>query len=116
MPDANLVLNQTKDFSTVIDGKLKGNGECLVRIGYDLNEPSKKDRSVNERLFCGWSRTEVAPGFHMIRESDEDPGIETMPEIRIAVLGNVDAGKSTTLGVLTGGHLDDGRGMARYRK
>lgn len=35
------------------------------------------------------------------------------PEVRCAVVGNVDSGKSTTLGVLTRGGLDDGRGKAR---
>lgn len=34
-------------------------------------------------------------------------------EIRVAVVGNVDSGKSTLLGVLTRGRLDDGRGAAR---
>ncbi|VEL20332.1 unnamed protein product [Protopolystoma xenopodis] len=34
---------------------------------------------------------------------------------RIAVVGNVDAGKSTLLGVLTHGELDNGRGQARLR-
>ncbi|XP_018328629.1 GTP-binding protein 2 isoform X3 [Agrilus planipennis] len=34
-------------------------------------------------------------------------------EIRVAVLGNADAGKSTLLGVLTQGHLDNGNGRAR---
>ncbi|WFD29159.1 hypothetical protein MSPP1_000164 [Malassezia sp. CBS 17886] len=34
-------------------------------------------------------------------------------EVRIATVGNVDAGKSTLLGVLTKGVLDDGRGRAR---
>ena len=34
---------------------------------------------------------------------------------RVAVVGNVDAGKSTLLGVLTHGDLDNGRGMARQR-
>lgn len=34
---------------------------------------------------------------------------------RIAVVGNVDAGKSTLLGVLTHGKLDNGRGTARQR-
>ena len=34
-------------------------------------------------------------------------------EVKIAVAGNVDAGKSTLLGVLTGGKLDNGRGLAR---
>lgn len=34
---------------------------------------------------------------------------------RVAVVGNVDAGKSTLLGVLTHGELDNGRGTARQR-
>ena len=34
-------------------------------------------------------------------------------EVRIGMLGNVDAGKSTIIGVLTNGILDDGRGSAR---
>ena len=34
-------------------------------------------------------------------------------EIRITTLGNVDSGKSTILGVLTRGGLDNGRGLAR---
>ena len=34
-------------------------------------------------------------------------------DLRLAVLGNVDAGKSTLLGVLTQGELDNGRGRAR---
>lgn len=38
---------------------------------------------------------------------------EEVQEVRVAVVGNVDAGKSTTLGVLTRGGLDDGRGKAR---
>ncbi|WOO81334.1 GTP-binding protein 1 [Vanrija pseudolonga] len=40
-------------------------------------------------------------------------GMEEVMEVRVAVVGNVDAGKSTTLGVLTRGGLDDGRGKAR---
>lgn len=40
-------------------------------------------------------------------------GVEEVMEVRVAVVGNVDAGKSTTLGVLTRGGLDDGRGKAR---
>ncbi|KAH7888560.1 P-loop containing nucleoside triphosphate hydrolase protein [Phlebopus sp. FC_14] len=41
------------------------------------------------------------------------PSVALTPEIRCAVVGNVDSGKSTTLGVLTRGALDDGRGRAR---
>ncbi|KJE94417.1 GTP binding protein 1 [Capsaspora owczarzaki ATCC 30864] len=36
-------------------------------------------------------------------------------EVRVAVVGNVDAGKSTLLGVLTHGELDNGRGKSRLR-
>lgn len=35
--------------------------------------------------------------------------------VRIAVAGNVDSGKSTLVGVLTKGMVDDGRGSARLR-
>lgn len=38
---------------------------------------------------------------------------EEFLEVRVAVVGNVDSGKSTLLGVLTRGHLDNGRGLAR---
>ena len=34
-------------------------------------------------------------------------------DLRLAVLGNVDAGKSTLLGVLTHSELDNGHGRAR---
>jgi GTPase len=44
------------------------------------------------------------------RKKSYDPKLE---EIRIAVMGNVDAGKSTLLGVLKSGSLDNGRGSAR---
>lgn len=39
--------------------------------------------------------------------------VEDHIEVRVAIVGNVDAGKSTLLGVLTKGALDDGRGRAR---
>eukprot|EP01083_Nonionella_stella_P028079 77327_1 len=35
--------------------------------------------------------------------------------IKVAVIGNVDSGKSTMIGILTSGKLDDGRGEARSR-
>ncbi|EUB64375.1 GTP-binding protein 2 [Echinococcus granulosus] len=36
-----------------------------------------------------------------------------IPDLRVAMLGSVDVGKSTLLGVLTDGEMDDGRGRAR---
>lgn len=50
-------------------------------------------------------------GKLLIRQSPAT--VEDVIETRIAVVGNVDAGKSTMLGVLVKGNLDDGRGKAR---
>lgn len=41
------------------------------------------------------------------------PDVQPSSELRVAVMGNENAGKSTLLGVLTQGELDDGRGRAR---
>lgn len=41
------------------------------------------------------------------------PDDQEFIDLRLAVLGNVDAGKSTLLGVLTQGEMDNGRGSAR---
>ena len=50
-------------------------------------------------------------GKLLIRQHPATP--EEVIETRIAVVGNVDAGKSTMLGVLVKGQLDDGRGKTR---
>lgn len=39
---------------------------------------------------------------------------EEIIEVRCAVVGNVDSGKSTLTGVLTRGGLDDGRGKVSF--
>lgn len=51
-------------------------------------------------------------GQYLVRSKVDD---DDFTEIRVAVVGNVDAGKSTLLGVLTHGELDNGRGFARQR-
>ena len=50
-------------------------------------------------------------GKMILRQQPES--VDDVIETRIAVVGNVDAGKSTMLGVLVKGGLDDGRGKAR---
>lgn len=43
-------------------------------------------------------------------------GVQRPPiEVRVAIIGNVDSGKSTMVGVLTRTMLDDGRGLARSK-
>jgi GTPase len=58
------------------------------------------------------AKKKYAKGAVLLRESPESLQ-NLLLEIRVAVTGNVDAGKSTTLGVLTKGVTDDGRGKAR---
>ena len=49
-------------------------------------------------------------------ESKNNENERKIPQdVRIAVIGNVDSGKSTMIGVLTSGECDDGRGSARSR-
>lgn len=57
------------------------------------------------------AKDKAAHGKVLIRQAPSTP--EEVIETRIAVVGNVDAGKSTMLGVLVKGGLDDGRGKAR---
>jgi len=47
----------------------------------------------------------------LVRERPLDGNLAV--ELRVAVVGNVDSGKSTLVGVLTRGQLDNGRGLAR---
>lgn len=46
---------------------------------------------------------------------DSSLAVREENDIRIAVIGNVDSGKSTLVGVLTKGVMDDGRGYARLK-
>lgn len=52
----------------------------------------------------------VAEFLVRVRAEEKD-----FTEVRVAVVGNVDAGKSTLLGVLTHAELDNGRGYARQK-
>ncbi|XP_055587778.1 GTP-binding protein 2 [Uranotaenia lowii] len=107
----------------------EGNGEAIYEIGvadsgqlhgltatdmatslYTLNQMARKldaSTSVLRRkiLQAGRSVVEV-----LVRKIPDD---QHNIEVRVAVLGSADAGKSTLLGVLTQGEYDNGRGRAR---
>lgn len=119
-----------------------GHGECLFDVGLEDNGDSQaltekeweaalaRLQAIMQGEKADWKilMTKNVPGSEvdvgndlkkergcvgkvMIRRRpvELDDAIET----RIAVVGNVDAGKSTLLGVLVKGNLDDGRGKAR---
>lgn len=76
---------------------------CRVLLTYNVGGPEEA-QTKNERM-------KDACGKILIRQVPSR--VEEVIETRIAVVGNVDAGKSTMLGVLVKGSLDDGRGKAR---
>lgn len=120
----------------------EGHGETIFEIGFEnngdsmaltkdewdiamkrLREAAKKVRSDCQVLLTkhvgGEEEAESAAnekekecsGKILVRQHPAT--VEEVVETRIAVVGNVDAGKSTMLGVLVKGGLDDGRGKAR---
>ncbi|KAL4891298.1 putative GTP binding protein [Aspergillus ambiguus] len=76
---------------------------CRILLTYNVGGP-EESRVRNDRVKDAWGKV-------LVRQPTET--VEEMAEIRVAVVGNVDAGKSTMLGVLVKGNLDDGRGKAR---
>jgi len=126
-----------------VNGRLvEGNGECLFDLGLEDSGDSmgftREDwdfalarlqkaveaigadckvlmtRNVNagdEEVGPMNAKDTSTSGKVMIRRKPES--VDDVIETRIAVVGNVDAGKSTMLGVLVKGGLDDGRGKAR---
>lgn len=77
--------------------------ECRILLTRNVGGPEETEVKNEKEKSCG--------GKLLIRQEPET--VEDVIETRIAVVGNVDAGKSTMLGVLVKGGLDDGRGKAR---
>lgn len=72
------------------------------RLGATVNILQRKEVSTEpEKRFVVETRVRKVPDDQLFLD------------LRLAVLGNMDAGKSTLLGVLTQGELDNGRGKAR---
>lgn len=106
----------------------EGNGEAIYYIGVldngsvigiNIDEYNESIRNLNiiaSNINCSISTiienknniTGLYHGVFLIRSIDNN-----YIDLRIGVAGNVDAGKSTTIGTLTYGILDDGRGKAR---
>jgi GTPase len=137
------VEDKSKQLQTIIEGRLlNGHGECLFDVGLEDNGDSQalsqaeweaalaRLQGVLKTLEADWKilMTKNVPDspVDVGNENKREPGcvgkmmirrqpksIDDTIETRVAVVGNVDAGKSTMLGVLVKGGLDDGRGKAR---
>lgn len=115
----------------MFDVGLEDNGDSQLLTEQEWDAALARLKSITEKMKADWKilmtknvadspvdvgseggkKEKGCVGKLMIRRrpTDVDDTIET----RIAVVGNVDAGKSTLLGVLVKGGLDDGRGKAR---
>ena len=76
--------------------------ECKEKDSQNKINVEAPKKPIFESLVDGWDKD---------FKDDEIPPY--LKEIRIAVIGNVDSGKSTLVGCLTKGIKDDGRGYAR---
>lgn len=107
----------------------EGQGETIYEIGTgegdvsglkpgDLEAATATLKSIAEHLDYEISKLRERHGEegliveYLLRKKLD---IADFMEVRVAVVGNVDAGKSTLLGVLTHGDLDNGRGLARMK-
>ncbi|XP_052861170.1 GTP-binding protein 2 isoform X2 [Anopheles cruzii] len=107
----------------------EGNGEAIYEIGVSdsghLHGLSDSDMSVSLHTLNQMARKLDASTSVLRRKSlpDDRSVVEVLVrkipddqhniEVRVAVLGGADAGKSTLLGVLTQGEFDNGQGRAR---
>ncbi|CAN9505941.1 unnamed protein product [Ophioblennius macclurei] len=108
----------------------EGCGETIYVVGmgsdggdWGLDEKDMEASVATVRSLCEQLDADLIP----LRERSEAAGLVQdflirrrvgeldFLEVRVAVVGNVDAGKSTLLGVLTHGELDNGRGFARQK-
>ncbi|XP_055878486.1 GTP-binding protein 2-like [Biomphalaria glabrata] len=86
---------------TEMDASLSTLKKMADRLGASIEVLREKVTEVGERKRA----MEV-----LVRKVPDD---QQFIDLKLAVLGNVDVGKSTILGVLTQGELDNGRGRAR---
>jgi len=133
---ANILVSPTEQEYELLTARLRdlmegGRGETIYELGvsHDMGEVGLTEdelaasvatlQSICDQLEadCNQLRTKACEGGrrsvqYLVRQRADT---RDFMEIRVAVVGNVDAGKSTLLGVLTHGELDNGRGHARQK-
>ncbi|MEM3893674.1 MAG: GTP-binding protein, partial [Thermofilum sp.] len=108
----------------------EGGGEAIYVLGVDdqgnvigLSEEEERESiSILEKVSGKIGAKirilsrEIVQGKRIVRVLVRSSREESPPvQVTVAVVGNVDAGKSTTVGVLCTGQLDDGRGSSMRR-
>lgn len=115
-------LSRSEEIVNDIKSKLAADDErCFYSIDVKTLPHSdntfKKEKSLLDEVISAAGQLDLT--CQPIQSTEESLDVlllkkyPTIQEVRIAVVGNVDAGKSTTIGVLTFNATDDGRGLAR---
>ena len=95
-------------FGEGIEGAIDATELCnKVESSLAIN-PAEEDKSPTN----GSKLLKLAAGHDEPEATSVEETLSSR-NIRVAVVGNVDAGKSTLIGTLTTSHLDDGRGSSR---
>lgn len=117
-PDAQQTNGASKCASEMATPGIFTRAEISIhRIETHLLEPSPK--SMAELTAASDAPSSSSKRASSSETSNSTASSNTIAEtlstrnIRVAVVGNVDAGKSTLIGTLTTSHLDDGRGKSR---
>jgi GTPase len=96
---------ETKDFS-----KLSKLEKAMGTFGEDVKDDEEiVDQATAQQI------KELADSEDLQQLQYEIDQSRNQNDVRVAVIGNVDSGKSTLVGVLTKSMLDDGRGLARSK-
>jgi len=131
---ASALVSPSEQEFEYIQNKIKelmeeGRGETILEVGQGEDTEGISEEEMQASVATLRSIADILESdCNMLRVKPCDGGKRTeqwlirsradtrdFMEIRVAVVGNVDAGKSTLLGVLTHGELDNGRGHARLK-
>ncbi|KAI0099609.1 P-loop containing nucleoside triphosphate hydrolase protein [Nemania sp. FL0031] len=89
----------------------KQHADCNILLTHNIGGDKEAESTAAGSDGKEKNKYKDCTGKILIRQTPTT--VEEVIETRIAVVGNVDAGKSSMLGVLVKGDLDDGRGKAR---
>ena len=92
----------------------KGKSDANTVSLADLEALKHKDKNKEKGKSISSILEENKIDEEMINKLSEDER-RGETDIRVAIIGNVDSGKTTLVGVLAKGELDDGRGSARLK-
>jgi len=86
----------------------------------EVNVPQspRQEKFVDKKFVSSEEKENIPTGSEVDNAEEDhiDAQVEqSMKNVTVATVGNVDSGKSTLVGVLTKGALDDGRGKARSK-